>query len=105
MNAMTELILCEIIGETLSLRWKEGGETHLPLSLLRENCPCALCAGEPDAFGRVVSSGFSHKRKSSKVISLEVVGSYGIKITWKDSHQSGIFSYDLCKSLEDSLRK
>jgi DUF971 family protein len=35
-----------------------------------------------------------------EVKNIEVVGEYAIQITWKDGHNTGIFSWDYLKQLE-----
>ena len=43
----------EILNDLLLLQWDDGSENALPLKPLRDNCPCANCAGETDVFGNI----------------------------------------------------
>ena len=45
-----------VIGDELALAWSDGCEHYINLKRLREACPCAVCQGEPDAMGFVVST-------------------------------------------------
>ena len=35
----------EVLNDLLLLQWSDGSENALPLKSLRDNCPCANCAG------------------------------------------------------------
>ena len=43
----------EVLNDLLLLQWGDGSENALPLKSLRDNCPCANCAGETDVFGNI----------------------------------------------------
>ena len=43
----------EILNDLLLLKWGDGQESALPLKPMRDNCPCANCAGETDVFGNI----------------------------------------------------
>ena len=36
----------EVLNDLLLLQWGDGSENALTLKSLRDNCPCANCAGE-----------------------------------------------------------
>ena len=48
-----QLTYHEIVNDLLLLQWSDGSEHALPIAQLRDNCPCASCAGEKDVFGTV----------------------------------------------------
>ena len=36
-----------------------------------------------------------------KIKNIELVGSYAVQITWKDGHNTGIYSWEYLKKLEN----
>ena len=81
----------EIIGlgrSEITIHWDDGAETRYDARKLRLACRCAQCVEE-----------WSGKRliDSSKVpwplhcAHIEMVGNYGIRFTWSDGHDLGIY--------------
>ncbi len=92
------------IGGELAIVWEDGSESYLSQEQLRRACPCASCAGEPDVLGKIVRPSLSYSAKSFSVAAWEYVGGYAFRPTWEDGHASGIFPWELLKSLADSPR-
>jgi DUF971 family protein len=90
------------IGTELAIKWNDGSESFLPLEYLRKNCPCAGCGGEPDLLGRVETPEVTHTPESFRMRSLHMVGGYAIQPTWEDGHNSGLYSFDYLKRLEQA---
>ena len=85
----------------LLLKWNDDSETLLSLKYLRDECPCASCKGETILFKTYrppTPSVFSPEMY--KIKNIEAVGDYAIQITWKDGHNTGIYSWDYIKTLE-----
>lgn len=86
----------------LRITWADGQRCVYPLVLLRRECPCATCrqerAEQKSNPLRVVQPG---AEQQSMVIAAraELVGNYGLRITWKDGHDTGIHDYALLRSL------
>lgn len=84
--------------DLLLCRWDDGLEVFLPVAVLRDQCPCALCRGE-QVFDqvllpvRVLAPGMYELEK------LEPVGNYGLRAVWKDGHNTGIYPWDLLHQL------
>ena len=93
----------EFVGDFLAVRWIDGTESVVSLKTLREHCPCAHCAGEPDVTGAVRMP--RHRpvlnENSFQVAGTERVGSYAIAFNWADGHRTGIYSWDLIERLAD----
>lgn len=88
------------IGDELALAWSDGSESYLQLEALRKACPCAACQGEPDVTGKVLIPKITHDPQRSFTLQRhEMVGGYAIQLFWADGHSSGIFSYNLLRSL------
>ena len=80
----------ERIGETgLKIRWEDGHESIYTWILLRDACPCAVCREGPSP------------RSGPEIRALEVqpVGRYALNVRFSDGHSTGIFSYELLRSI------
>jgi DUF971 family protein len=81
----------------LIVEWDDQHHSQYPFRLLRTACPCASCRGghenmSPDPDPKV----FDHLLADSQATDLnklELVGSYGVTIEWKDGHRFGIYNW------------
>jgi len=86
----------------IKIDWKDGHHSDYPLGYLRDECPCASCTGahgtEPQKTnyaGEAASKElFPMYKPTLKMLSVEEVGSYAIKVSWSDGHNTGIYSFD-----------
>lgn len=86
-------------GSELALSWSDGVEQFLSLEKLREACPCAVCNGEPDVMGRGDRPAKEIKPGRHELKSYDFVGGYGLNLKWADGHSTGIYPYQLLRSL------
>ena len=85
----------------LEIIWEDESKSELSLKYLRDECPCATCKGETVLLR-------TYRPPIKKMISpevylisnIEVVGEYAIQITWKDGHNTGIYSWEYLQELE-----
>ena len=90
----------EIVNNILLIKWDGGKESFIPLKKLRDEGPCANCSGETDVFGTVYKGIPQLKTDKSYTLNqIEDVGRYGLKPSWKDRHDAGIFTFKLLKEL------
>lgn len=89
------------IGDDLAMVWNDGAESYLNLQMLRRACPCAVCGGEPDVLGNILSrpSGMSYTKASFELIGFEIVGGYALQPRWRDGHGTGIYSFTYLRRL------
>mgnify|MGYP003701096475 CR=1 FL=1 len=80
----------------IKIDWKDGHHSDYGLTFLRDKCPCATCTGahgtpprEPEA-----AQPFQMFKPALKMLGVEQVGNYAIRINWSDGHNSGIYSYE-----------
>jgi DUF971 family protein len=88
--------------DKLSLLWNDGNNSIISLKYLRDECPCAGCKGETILFKTYrppKPTVFSPEMY--KITSINEVGDYAIQIGWKDGHNTGIYSWDYIKILQD----
>jgi DUF971 family protein len=80
----------------IKIDWKDGHHSDYGLTYLRDKCPCATCTGahgtpprEPEA-----NTAFPMFKPALKMLTVESVGNYAIRIGWSDGHNSGIYTFD-----------
>ncbi len=87
----------------LILEYTDGNVYTLSLEYMREECPCADCKGETILFTTYRGNKPAIKTPDMyKIAGIETVGGYAIKITWKDGHDTGLYSWDYIQTLIDS---
>ena len=85
----------QVVGDTLVVVWNDGHESYYPLEELRRACPCAVCSGEPDLFGRMYGGAPQRYTTMSFVLqSVDQIGNYALQPNWADGHNYGIWAYD-----------
>lgn len=90
----------------IKIDWKDGHTSEYDLKYLRDKCPCAVCTGAHGTPPREPSesSPFQMYAPVLKMLSVEPVGNYAIRINWSDGHNTGIYSYehlrDICRCPE-----
>lgn len=87
--------------KSLSIKWKDDLSSKISLKYLRDECPCAGCKGETillHTYRPPKPTMFSPEMYIIK--NIEVVGDYAIQITWKDGHNTGIYTWDYLHQLE-----
>ena len=84
----------------IKIDWKDGHTSEYGLMYLRDKCPCATCSGSHGTPPRVpeadvaMANPFQMYKPALKMLSVEPVGNYAIRINWSDGHNAGIYSYD-----------
>ena len=75
--------------------WSDGHRSVHSNIAMREGCPCALCKGEPPAFGvsRVIPL-MPAAPAGVRALRFLMVGRYAISFAWSDGHASGIYPYE-----------
>ena len=92
-----------LLDSELAVKWNDKQESFISLKLLRDNCPCAFCSGETDAFGNVYKGPQKGLGETAyKAINIEKVGHYALRIFWGDNHSDGLYTYKMLIKLGDS---
>jgi DUF971 family protein len=83
----------------IKIDWKDGHHSDYGLTYLRDKCPCATCTGahgtpprEPESANN--NNPFQMYKPALKMLGVEPVGNYAIRINWSDGHNSGIYTFD-----------
>jgi DUF971 family protein len=88
----------------IQIDWKDGHHSDYGLTWLRDKCPCAACTGAHGTEPRKAETGapstpFPMFKPALKMLAVEGVGNYAIRIDWSDGHNSGIYSYEHFRSI------
>jgi DUF971 family protein len=94
----------------IKIDWKDGHHSDYELGYLRDECPCATCTGAHGTAPQKTNYGaVASKQKSAdpfkmytptlKMLNVEPVGGYAVRIDWSDGHGSGIYSFDYLRSV------
>ena len=88
----------------LRITWDDGHVSMLPIKLLRDECPCAGCKGEV-LFGKVYKPAplSIFQEGMYELINLKTMGQYGVQAIWKDGHDTGIYSWEYLRALEEAI--
>ena len=84
----------------IKIDWKDGHRSEYGLTYLRDKCPCAQCTGahgtppRPESTQSQATSPFPMYQPALKMLAVEPVGNYAIRISWSDGHNSGIYSWE-----------
>src|SRR5215471_15711355 len=83
----------------IQIDWKDGHHSGYGLVYLRDKCPCAQCTGAHGTPPREPEEGkapamFPMFKPALKMVNVEPVGAYAVRIHWSDGHSSGIYSWD-----------
>ena len=91
----------------IQIDWAGGHHSQYSLAYLRDECPCASCTGahgtEPQRsnYSAPQANPFQMYKPALKMLSVEAVGRYAIRIDWNDGHNTGIYSFDHLRSICD----
>lgn len=87
-------------GFTFHLKFSDGFEADVSTQQLRYNCPCASCKGEEVILHKykplnslpIPDSGYELEKA-------QPVGNYALQLSWKDGHDTGIYTWDLLRRI------
>jgi DUF971 family protein len=94
-------------GAGVDIAWADGHTSHFDFVYLRDHCPCATCnderakreslaEGSPAFASSPALPMFKPKPRAQ---SAQAVGQYAIQISFSDGHSTGIYSYDLLRTI------
>ena len=82
----------------LTIAWSDGGESRLQAAQLRRSCPCATCVNE------WTGEKILDEKKIPDDLTFdapEIVGRYALTFRFSDGHDTGIFSFEYLRKLND----
>ncbi|MBI3994517.1 MAG: DUF971 domain-containing protein [Nitrospirae bacterium] len=81
---------------SIRVAWSNGHEGIYPAAYLRENCHCASCIEEWTGRKMIEPEAIPNDIRPLRI---SAVGQYAIHIEWSDGHSTGIYAFDLLRSL------
>jgi ATP-binding protein involved in chromosome partitioning len=79
------------------IEWDRAGDrTLLAARALRLACPCAECVEEMT--GRPLLDP-DRVPADLRPLRIDLVGAYGIRVTWSDGHNTGIYTFDRLREM------
>ena len=100
----------------MTIDWVDGHKSQYSVAFLRDNCPCASCTGaeggDPQRTNyqgeqKADNNPFKMFKPTLKMLAVNEVGAYAVRIDWSDGHNTGIYSFrhlrrvcpcDLCRT-------
>ncbi len=93
----------------ITIVWDDNHEGRITLQTLRDACPCAGCKGETVLFQTYIPPEPDRSVPGRyELQSATPVGNYALKLTWKDGHEMGMYTWQLLRSLcecDDCLKR
>jgi DUF971 family protein len=86
---------------SIHLKFENGFESDITLKELRDNCPCATCSGEQILLHKYVPEKQKISNLGYTLDRAEPVGTYAIKLIWRDKHDTGIYSWEYLRKLAE----
>jgi prepilin-type processing-associated H-X9-DG protein len=92
-------------GAGVDIAWADGHASHFDFEFLREKCPCATCnderlkKSEAGPSLHAAPSAFPMFKPKIKARGAQTVGQYAIKIDFNDGHSTGIYSFDMLRTI------
>lgn len=80
----------------LEVGWHDGHETAYDFTALRWLCPCAFCRGEAGLPGWLDSAPILTDEQT-RMVDIQLVGSYAVAPTWGDGHHTGYYTYAMLR--------
>lgn len=94
------------LDKTLLVRWNDGREDEITYEKLRDECPCASCKGESAVLENYIPIKSPFKAAGFYEINKIIpVGNYAVNITWKDGHDTGIYSWEILRYLGEKVEE
>ena len=84
----------------LRLTWADGQRSAFDWEFLRWRCPCAWCSGEGDRPG-ALQDRTELRADETEMTDVELVGRYALQPTWKDGHDTGIYTFRGLRALAE----
>ena len=85
-----------IEADGIHILWDDGHSSFYGHRYLRGNCCCAGCIEEMTGRRRV---GEMDVRENVEAVDWMQIGRYAVQFLWSDTHDSGIYPFDLLRKL------
>ena len=86
----------ELADQGVRVEWQDGHRSVYPHRFLRLRCPCAHCVDEWTRAARLDPETVPNDVRAVDYIE---VGNYALDFLWSDTHHTGIYTYEMLRSL------
>lgn len=89
----------------VKIDWRDRHHSEYPIEYLRDECPCASCTGahgtetQKTSYSAPSKDPFQMYKPKLKMLNIEQVGAYAMRIDWSDGHNTGIYSFDYLRRI------
>lgn len=90
----------QVDDRTLGITWTDGRTDKFDVVQLRRKCPCAACIDEWTGEKRLKPESVA---ETVRPVRIDSVGSYAVQIRFSDGHGTGIYTFQMLRSLPQSL--
>jgi DUF971 family protein len=80
----------------LRIVWDDGHQTELPFTVLRRQCPCAMCKDEWTGESLLDPETVPETLGATRA---DVVGNYALSFSFSDGHGTGIYTFEMLRKL------
>jgi DUF971 family protein len=91
--------------QVITISWADDQTSVYPMDGLRRACPCAKChGGHGTGYDlQAAAEGLdAEPDREWTEVRVETVGSYGLRITWDDGHNDGIYAWKRLRALDEA---
>ena len=96
MSAILGIKSLELGGQGVSIEWSDGHHSLYEARYLRINCSCAECVEEWSQRKLLDPIAVPADLRAEDHL---MVGRYAVQFIWSDAHFTGIYPFDLLRSL------
>lgn len=88
-------------GQELAITWGDDHRSTYPLDGLRRACPCVTCRGGHARMGDPPDPAVldAPARQRWDDVRVQPVGGYGLRVTWDDGHDDGVYTWQRLRAL------
>lgn len=90
------------IGNEIAIIWQDGSESYFKHELLRAKSPSAENMGERDIFGTKYGGTDQETFPGVSITGWNIIGNYAVRFTFSDGHNTGLFSWEYLKQIEEA---
>lgn len=83
---------------SLRITWADGRVSHYRAPVLRRECPCARCVNEWTGERMLAPETISD---DITIKNISLVGRYALCFRWSDDHDTGIYSFQYLRALDE----
>lgn len=94
-------IIVDVDAQQLVITWADRHESIYPLDGLRRACPCVTCRGSHAEMGAPADPSVLQEapRRRWEDVQVQPVGGYGLRMTWDDGHDDGVYTWQRLRDL------